>query len=236
MTLTWLGSQLSPQAPGFWLLVSFLASALILSARVYLPARQYRLLWFAHWLLIPYLGMLLGGLSPRLLGLSRIDWPTGMSLGLGLMLAVTALLVLVRATVELSGPTTPPVGASAAAGGWRVAGYLLLHSGFTEFHWVFLRGALWEVFLTRPEPLALPAYWAVWGAALIAAAEISVARPGFVPWLLNLVTLLITSILFFYTHNFWLCWVMHAVVQAIGSPSAPLPRRWAARLQGERPR
>lgn len=233
MTLTWIGSQFSPQAPGFWLLISFLASALILSLRTYVPAWQYRLLWIAHWLLIPYLGMLLGGLSPRLLGLSRIDWLAGLSLGLGLLFAVVVLLVLVRATVEIADPGRPLPETNAAPGGWRAFSDTLLMGGVTEFHWAFLRGALWEIFFFRPEPLALPGYWAVWGAALIAAGETLAARPRFIPWLLQMATLLVTSVLFFYTRNFWLCWVLHTAVQWIGNPGTPIPRRWAARLRAE---
>jgi hypothetical protein len=235
MTLTWLGSQFSPQAPGFWLLVSLLVTALLASARPYLPIRHYRLLWIGHWLLLPYLGMLLGSLSPRLLGLTGIDWLAGLSLGLGLFFAVVVILVLVRATVDLSDPATGVSGPTAApSNGWRAAGDALLASGATEFHWVFLRGAIWEIFLSRPESLALPGYWAVWGAALIAAGEILALRPSFIPWLLQMTTLLVTSILFFYTRNFWLCWMMHNAIQLIGSPSTPLPRRWSARLQGQR--
>lgn len=236
MTLTWLGFQFSPQAPGFWLLLSLLVTALLISARAYLPARHYRLLWIGHWLLIPYLGMLLGSLSPRLLGLSGIDWLAGLSLGLGLFFAVVVILVLVRATVDLSDPVTGMAGTAPTApgSGWRAAGNALLASGATEFHWVFLRGAIWEIFLSRPEPLALPGYWAVWAAALLAAGEILAMRSSFIPRLLQMTTLLVTSILFFYTRNFWLCWLMHSAIQLIGSPSTPLPRRWSARLQGQR--
>lgn len=235
MTFTWLGSQLSPQAPGFWLLLSFLSTALLISLRAYLPVARYRLLWIAHWLLIPYLGLLLGGLSPRLLGLTGIDWPASLGLGLGLMFAVFVLLVLVRATVDLSDPAHPAVGSVAASSaGRRALSDALLMGGVTEFHWVFLRGALWEIFLSLPEPLALPGYWAMWGAALIASGEILATRPGFVPWLLQTTTLLVTSILFFYTRNFWLCWVMHTAIQLLGSPGTPLPRRWSARLQRAR--
>lgn len=236
MTFAWLGLQFSPQAPGFWLLISLLITALLISARPYLPVRQYRLLWIGHWLLIPYLGMLLGSLSPRLLGLAGIDWLASLSLGLALFFAVAVLLVLVRATVDLSGDPAAPAAATTATAhsGWRAVGNALVAGGATEFHWAFLRGALWEIFLSRPEALALPGYWAVWAAALIAAAEVQAMRPRFIPWLLQMATLLVTSILFFYTRNFWLCWLTHTTVQLIGSPSTPLPRRWSTRLYGER--
>jgi hypothetical protein len=109
---------------------------------------------------------------------------------------------------------------------------VLLWSGAGEFHWVFLRGALWEIFLSLPEPLELPGYWAIWSAALIAAVELFASRPGFVQGLVQMTTLITTSVLFFYTRNFWLCWALHAAVQLIGSPGTHLPRRWSRPLEG----
>jgi hypothetical protein len=38
-----------------------------------------------------------------------------------------------------------------------------------------------------------------------------------------LVALTTTSILFFYTRNFWLCWILHVTVQLIATPPALLP-------------
>jgi hypothetical protein len=97
-----------------------------------------------------------------------------------------------------------------------------------------LRGALWEIYQSPPSSLELPGYWAIWSALLLAAVELSAARPGFIPWLLQMVTLITTSILFFYTQNFWLCWALHATVQLIGSPSTHLPQRWSSLFSGPR--
>jgi hypothetical protein len=204
-----------------------LLSALLFAVQDYIPVRWRQPVWLAHWLLVPYLGLLVGGLSPRLMGLTRIDWPASLGLGLGLMVGVVVLLVLVRAVVDLSEQPAPlPESPPTPVSGWRIFSDTLLWSGGAEFHWAFLRGAFWEILLSLPTPLALPAYWAIWCAALLAAVEILAARPGFVTGLLHLVTLVTTSILFFYTRNFWLCWALHTAVQLIGSPDAHLPRRW----------
>jgi hypothetical protein len=234
MTLAWIGAQFSPQSPGFWLLISFLLTALLLSVKESIPARWRQPLWLAHWLIVPYLGLLLGGLSLRLLGITGIDWLASLGLGLGLVFGIVMLLVLVRAAVDLDSTPASPLATGPGAGGWRTLGDALLWSGGAEFHWVFLRGALEETLLLRPEPLELPAYWAIWCAALLAALEIGMGRPRFVPWLLQMTTLVTTSILFFYTHNFWLCWALHTAVQAIGHSSPgighwPLVKRDARR-------
>ncbi|HXF62462.1 MAG TPA: hypothetical protein VNK95_12655 [Caldilineaceae bacterium] len=241
MTLAWLGSQLSPLAPGFWLLVSVLLTALLYSVRDAIPLRWRQPVWLAHWLLLPYFGLLLGALSPRLIGLAAIDWPASLGLGLGLLVGVAALLVLVRAVIDLGHPALnqqrPSSGEGAGpgdrspeapSGGWQVIGDAFLWSGATEFHWAFLRGALWEIYQSPLLSLELPGYWAIWSAALIAAVEVSAARLGFIQWLLQVVTLITTSILFFYTQNFWLCWALHMTVQSLGSPSTHLPRRWSS--------
>jgi hypothetical protein len=48
-------------------------------------------------------------------------------------------------------------------------------------------------------------------------------RPAFFPSLIQLVALMTTSILFLYTRNFWLCWIMHVAVQLLTAPPAILP-------------
>ena len=76
---------------------------------------------------------------------------------------------------------------------------------------------------TLPEPPELVGYWAIWIAAGIILLELLMLRPGFFPLLIQLVALTTTSILFFYTRNFWLCWVLHVAVQLLTAPPALLP-------------
>ena len=222
MTLTWLAAQFTPTAPLFWLAVGLLTTALVLSLQDYISPLWRGRVWFAHWLLIPYLGLLAGGLSPRLLGLANIDWLASLGLGVGLLFGVTALLVFVRAVVDLGDPAdmTGPrrfLGVLTRPG-WRIFAGLALWSGIEQFHWAFLRGGLHETLLTLPTPPALPGYWAIWGAAGIILVEVLWARRDLAHLVIQLATLLTTSILFFYTHNFWLCWILHVLVRWIASP------------------
>jgi hypothetical protein len=224
MSTSWLSAQLSPYAPGFWLLVGILSTALLTTIQEYIPARWRGLIWFAHWLLIPYLGLLMGGLSPRLLGLAGHDWLAGLGLGLGLIFAVVILLTLSRALTDLGAPATTP--AEAAEGlrlGWHTISSTLLWCGIEQFHWVFLRGGIWEMLQTFPNPPELVGYWAIWCAAGVILLELLMLRPGFFPLLIQLVALTTTSILFLYTRNFWLCWILHVAVQLLTAPPATLP-------------
>jgi hypothetical protein len=85
-----------------------------------------------------------------------------------------------------------------------------LTTGALQFHWSFLRGAIWEMILALPEPPATPSYWAVWLAAGLALLQIVLVRPGFLRLVYHATLLTMTSVLFLYSRNFWLCWILHA--------------------------
>ena len=229
---------LSFQMPGLWLLLTAIVTVLLLVWRQYFPGKWERSLWIALWLLIPYFGLLMGGLSPRLMGLIYIDWSSSLSLGFGLIFIVIALLTLVRMTVALPGlePDSSQdvqsrtaveseqerresrIASSLYEVTWRSLGVSIALSGVEEFHRAFLRGSLWEILLILPNPPELPAYWAIWFAAAIASVETLFHRPSFARWLFQNAILVTTSILFFYTRNFWLCWFLNAVAQLIAAP------------------
>ncbi len=227
----WRIAQLSPNAPGFWLLLSLLATLAIGATLKRTPRPWVQWLWLGHWLLIPYFGLLFGGLSPRLMGLAYFDWSVSLSLGVGLIFAVVALVVIVRMTVDLPSPhqgrieeSAPIVrtGAEHPLDGrrpaWQAILILVATGGAEQFHWAFLRGGFWEILLSMPEPPELPAYWAIWLAALVVILTSALRRPNVLQWLLLLATLVTTSILFFYTHNFWLCWILHSAIALILAP------------------
>lgn len=233
---SWLANQFSPYAPGFWLLIGILATALLITVQKYIPSRWRGTIWFVHWLIIPYLGLLVGGLSPRLLGLAGHDWLAGLGLGLGLIFAVVILLSMARAIIDLGAPTaysTPQATQESASPtsdalqtqrlGWHTISSTLLWCGIEQFHWTFLRGAIWEMLQTLPNPPDLVGYWAIWLATAIIIIQLLLLRPAFYPLLIQLVAVITTSILFFYTRNFWLCWIMHAAVQLLTVPPALLP-------------
>ncbi len=98
---------------------------------------------------------------------------------------------------------------------WRTILLVIFLGGAEEFHWVFLRGAVWEILLTAPVPLELPAYWAIWIAAVLGPAGDCPAP--------TIVRAMASpdrsadhnSILFLYTRNFWICWILHSAAVLI---------------------
>ena len=222
--LVWFLAQLHPQSPGLWLTLSLLTLLLQLVVWGSLSGRNRQLLALGRWVVIPYLGLVSGGLSPRLLGLSPIDWQASFSLGAGILFFMLAALVLVRASTVLSPTATPGTAKSVQQGRaeqlWLAPYFsVLLLSGAEELHWAFLRGALWEMSLTLPTPPANTAYVAIWLATLIAAAELAVVHISGRARLFKLVLLLASAILFFFTRNFWLCWFLHTLAWIILLPA-----------------
>jgi len=96
-------------------------------------------------------------------------------------------------------------------------------------HWVFLRGAVWELLLALPSPPESPGYWAVWLASLLALPELVIQHRHTSQRIIAGVLLVTTAILFFYTRNFFLCWLLHASVRLLtgaeqaGIDTAPPP-------------
>lgn len=223
VTTYWLVAELNPQSPAFWLLISFVVTVVLGALHFRYRSAWVQWLWIGQWILIPYCGLLLGGLSPRLMGLSNLDWVATLGLGSGLLFVLLVLLVAVRAAVGFT-ETLPPQtqqstpvevpGAdhteNAHAPVWHFIALVILLSGAQEFHWAFLRGAVWEILLKAPNQPELPAYWAIWIAAFFVFLETALRRPSFEQWLLQITVLATTSILFLYTRNFWLCWILHS--------------------------
>lgn len=214
LSLDWFIGQLSPLHPGFWLLLSFGLSGLLLTLARFLPEKIVWRLRVGRWVLTPYLGLLVGGLSPRLLGLSDIDWVAGLGLGVGLMFAIWLLLALVRATLHRE--STPSDTSLPTA---RPLLERVVRAGAQEFHWVFLRGAMWEMILALPTPPIAPAYWAIWLASALALPGIFVQYRHISQRFIAGMLLITTAILFFYTRNFFLCWFLHASVELLLSIS-----------------
>lgn len=208
----WLAGQFAPHAPGFWLVLDLIAGVLFWLGLRYIPLRARPLAVAARWVAVPYLGLILGGLSPRLMGLTGINWPVSLGLGVGMLFTTVALLILVRVAFA-----APPPELAAPAQSWSTRVYSIFDSGAEEFHWAFLRGALAGIALAAPAAPDSARYWAVWLAALLALPEtVRAARSG-PARLLKVVTLLATTVLFLYVPNFWLCWLLHAAVMLVAS-------------------
>ena len=223
-------AQFSLQAPGSWLLLSLILSVLLFSLRQSISVGWRRWLNLTAWLLIPYLGLLLGGISPRLMGLSNIDWLASLGLGSAIIFVILLLLTLVRATTEAGETNTTHLDSQYQGSGGMMSPPLatqaplttqfnqIVQSGVEEFHWCFLRGALWELILTLPTPPNLPAYWAVWIATLFILPEMLCRQETLIQRLFHLIVLTATTVLFFYTRNFWLCWILHSAATGIANP------------------
>jgi hypothetical protein len=161
-----------------------------------------------YWALLPYLALITGGVSPRLMGVLYIDWRTSLTLGIGLALAMVMLAGVARISL-LTGSRTAH--ADAPSQGWGVIVSSIGVSGVEEWFWCFLRGAVEESLVLMQLSLDVPAYWSIWIAALLALPFTLLAQPTAYHRLIKGAILLMTSILFFYTRNFWLCWAVHAI-------------------------
>jgi hypothetical protein len=168
------------------------------------------------------------------MGISAIDWRTSLSLGITIICGVLVALILVQATTTLAAAPDDPGAAqltkkgSSATALPLAAMYTLrfLQNGAEEFHWAFLRGSLWELLLAAPNLLNVPAYAAVWLAAGLAGLDILATQPSGPMRISKGIVLIATTILFFYTRNFWLCWLLHGAAWFI------LQQQLADRISG----
>lgn len=211
MLSEWLFTQLHWQRPGFWLLTSFLGSIILLVMRRFISSERHSQLRMGRWFLIPYLGLLLGGLSPRLMGLTDIDWVAGLGVGIALIFAILVVLVLIRATFHLDDTFSQERSERATS----AIAYQILAAGTQEFHWTFLRAATWELMVTAPVAYRQPEYWSIWIASLLALPGIFAQSRRTSQRLIACVILLTTAILFLYTRNFWLTWLLHTAAQLL---------------------
>lgn len=230
MNSEWIRSQLTPQAPGFWLILSLVTLPLVLIVAARLSRRHQRWLYAARWVLIPYFGLMAGGLSPRLMGLSKINWATTLNLGIALLFGLMLLAIGVRIFISVNSRSTGEEDGRALGeprSGWADMGLMILMSGAEEFHWSFIRGAIWELLLFWPQPLdGLPGYRAIWIATLITLPEIWMQPLAAPQRLVKSALLVMTAIVFFYTRNFWLAWLVHAIAWLVLTQRTPdLERR-----------
>ena len=188
-----------------WVILSLvLFVGIELAARLWTTERR-AWLHTVRWLLLPYLALVTGSVSPRLMGLTAIDWRLTLSFGV----VFAALLLAIAALVRLA-TLTPPSPQPVAR--WTARSRMFLLAGAEQFHWSFLRGAIWETLLINAAGLAFPAYWAVWVAALFALPEIWRQPNPPAQQLVKLLILALSAVLFLYTRNFWLCWALHGVL------------------------
>lgn len=225
MNSVWIQSQLTPLSPGFWLALSFVSLPLVLIVGARLSMRRQRWLFAARWVLIPYAGLMTGGLSPRLMGLSKINWATTLGLGVALFFGLLLLTIGVRIFVisnSQDGGETRQKSLDGSRSGWADIGLTVLVTGAEQFHWSFIRGAIWALLLTWPQPFdGSPAYRSLWIATLVTLPEIWLQPLAGSQRLLKSVLLVVTAIVFFYTRNFWLVWLLYAAAWLVLTQRTP---------------
>lgn len=205
-------SFINPFDAGFWLVVDLVVGACFWLGIRYLAPRWRNLAIAARWLLIPYIALISGGLSPRLMGLTGIDWRSTLALGVGLVAATIGLLLLVFATVAPDDRGAAESLTAPQPAGLASRLYSVLASGAEEWHWMFLRACLIALALAGFGVEASSGYWAIWLAALLALPETLLAAPNTTVRLFSTIALLSTTILFLFVRNFWLCWALHASI------------------------
>lgn len=209
-------------SPGFWLVIALLGGVAVSAARPFVPATWRSFLFAGFWIGLPYLALIAGGVSPRLMGLVYIDWLTSLRLGVGLALALIAVAAVARLSLRRSsGQPLDSSQATVAAAKWGAPIAAIAQSGAEEFFWCFLRGAVLELMLALQISVELPLYWSIWIAAVIALPLSLTNRASSYARLVAVAVLVMTSILFFYTRNFWLCWFVHATVWLLLTPAEP---------------
>jgi hypothetical protein len=200
---------LSFHAPGFWLVITLLAGVVVLGIRPYLGPGLRLWSMVGCWVLLPYLALITGGVSPRLMGIAYVDWIVSLRLGIGLAVVMIGLAGVARMSLLTSGETVQDRAALMPITGGSLLAAIAM-SGAEEWFWCFLRSAVAEALGILQLPLDVPGYWSIWIAALIALPFSLAYQPTALHRFVKAAILVMTSILFFYTRNFWLCWAVHA--------------------------
>jgi len=209
----WLISQLRPGQPGFWLLVDALSAALLWWLKGSLSPRRANMARMVRWIGFPWLALMTGALSPELLGLSHLDWRTGLTFGVVYSAAVLGLLALI--TITTRHERLPVALESSGA----MVLYGALYHGARQLHWCFLRALMLILVASLPVPVESAEYWAILAATALALPGVWMIRDP-LGRTYGLIALAATAILFFYTANFWLCWALHVGIMLLsGTPA-----------------
>lgn len=206
----------SPLAVVIWLTLSFvLAAVATFVTRITAPNLEQPVRT-ARWILVPYLGLMLGVLSPRLLGLGNPDWISGLILGVMSLSVLFVILVLIRIWLEIDNDSSRAVRYLGPS-----SGPTLIESCAQEFHWCFLRGGVLDLLYAIPNSPPTPQYWAVWIGAAMALPGVFVRTSSQADRLLTVLTLLTTSSFFAFSQSFWMCCLLHLGIRVILLWGAP---------------
>lgn len=245
-----------PANPASWLLGSFLAVVLatnlayaLLRPRLADPAFRRGPLaaggWLAlnlFYLLVPFLALQRGVISPYALGLTEINWPATLSTGLVLSASVVVVALfgwlLYRRTLP-DGPGTDAL--TRFMNGLRGPIAALLQ----QWHWAFYRAATAAALLTTAAADASrfsgittglagdPLYWGAWLGIGLAGVEWALnpfARAALrtegerAATIRRAALAVATTGIFVLTRNLWLCFAAHLVVETLAATWFALPQ------------
>ena len=244
----WLQSQLNwHEQPGLWLvgsvLVYVLTSNLARIALWYLrprrpgalrvlrqPAAQWmlRLLRWAYMIGPPYTLLLMGIISPRNMGLGEIDWVQSMGMGGALAAGSLFLLSLGWWSYRRSLPSDrfrPHLAHRSLLLRWLFA---LIEAFALQAHWAFYRTVVAD------QAGFSGGQWEAWAGMGVIALEWVLnpfvrrsfrSPPHSEPVVRRAVLSVATTVLFILTRNFWLCWAVHALFEAMVQSRDPSPAK-----------
>ncbi|MBX3014695.1 MAG: hypothetical protein KF832_24455 [Caldilineaceae bacterium] len=219
------------QAPMGWLSVSLLVGLALTFFDPQIPSAYRQQVRTVRWILFPYCALLTGGISPRLMGITGIHWFASFEVGLVLIGGVLLLIVGIRSITTLTQPTfqakQPPSPVMAphrvrsSQGKGVSVSFLTL--GAEEFHLAFLRGAIWEIAYPLVGGTGQAGYWAAWIALCLALPETLSYQSTVHQRLSKCALLVTTTVLFIFTRNFWLSWLLHGLGWALLMPALADP-------------
>ncbi len=182
--------------------------------------------WLARlvWLIAPgYVALLLGVVSPRLMGLSQVEIGAGLGQGVVLALAALALLTLAVVSYRRGQPAGPVYGSPADR--VTVSVRLAVEAGGLQWTWAFYRAVL--VAAALQQGVANPVYLGAWLTVALVAVEGALnpllwrdlRTPGLAaPRLLRAAILVVTTQIYLLSGNFWLGWAFHAATVVLLEP------------------
>ncbi|MEW5959418.1 MAG: hypothetical protein AB1801_16975 [Chloroflexota bacterium] len=187
---------------------------------------------------LPYLALVSGILTPKLLGLKGLEYFAMIDAG-GPLLAVPPALISMLAGWLIDAPTTILAGIMVSAG-WGGLWYTLIRAGvkpagdfrmagldiiYLSLHWAFYRAIFWQI----TDDLYLGV---ILGAGLVILewvllAWVQKSWPACQKSILSRSALVIlTGVVFFYSPNLWLLWPVHlALVKIVRSNVVTAPNR-----------
>lgn len=188
------------------------------------------------WLVLPgYLALLQGRLSPRQLGLSQLalNW----ELGRGLLFASAAALVFLAAGVTYRRSHLAARPYLSFSHGLALTIMLIMLAGGLQWQWMFYRSVCIDLLAARGA--ATPVYGGTWLAVAIIAAQGAMnlwlwhdlRTPGRAESrVLRAALLGVSSVLYLLSRNFWLGWLLHALVTAMLEPRTTANKKGSRRL------